>query len=92
MSLEARCLNCTVPIYEPVQDDLVYNVLLMDFTIKGGDGFSMIRDGNLDHVQTSKYIIQFCLTNSFLFACLDFIAHQHTYIYIVPNTAFVKPK
>ncbi|XP_060560431.1 snake venom 5'-nucleotidase-like [Ruditapes philippinarum] len=54
VSLEVRCLNCTVPIYEPVNNDLVYNVLLNDFTIKGGDGFTMIRDGNLDHIQTNS--------------------------------------
>ncbi|KAH3736665.1 hypothetical protein DPMN_043238 [Dreissena polymorpha] len=44
VSLEMRCLNCTVPAYEPLNDDLIYSILMVDFTIKGGDGFSMISD------------------------------------------------
>jgi len=54
VSLDVRCLNCTVPEYAPLDDDLVYNVLMVDFTIKGGDHFSVITDNMLQHVQISK--------------------------------------
>lgn len=54
VSLELRCLNCSVPKYEPVDDGATYNILMMDFTIKGGDGFSVIRDNIVRHVQMNS--------------------------------------
>ncbi|XP_045195357.2 snake venom 5'-nucleotidase-like [Mercenaria mercenaria] len=54
VSLEVRCLKCIVPKYEPVDDEEIYNILMMDFTIKGGDGFTMIRDNLVGHVQMNS--------------------------------------
>lgn len=61
VSLELRCLNCTVPKYEPVNDQAIYNVLMMDFTIKGGDGFEVIRKNIVRHVQISKFSYLFSI-------------------------------
>ena len=54
VSLDVRCLNCTMPEYSPLDDNAVYNILTSDFTIKGGDGFVSIRDNVIQHVATSK--------------------------------------
>lgn len=48
-SLSILCTKCRVPLYEPVQDDLVYKVVLPSYLVTGGDGFSMVRDEKLKH-------------------------------------------
>ncbi|KAM3850580.1 5'-nucleotidase-like [Diretmus argenteus] len=48
-SLSVLCTDCRVPLYEPVQDDRVYKVVLPSYLVEGGDGFSMIRDGKIKH-------------------------------------------
>ncbi|XP_047430370.1 5'-nucleotidase [Mugil cephalus] len=48
-SLRILCTKCRVPEYEDVQDETVYKVVLPSYMVKGGDGFSMIRDEKLSH-------------------------------------------
>lgn len=48
-SLNVLCTKCRVPSYEPVQDEAVYKVVLPSYLVKGGDGFSMIRDEKLSY-------------------------------------------
>ncbi len=48
-SLSIVCTKCRVPVYEPVQDEMVYTVVLSSYMVRGGDGFSMIRDEILKH-------------------------------------------
>lgn len=70
VTLEARCLNCTMPEYFPLDDDAIYNILTVDFTIKGGDGYSMITDNVIEHVATSKCRVKmssFYLEHFFLY-------------------------
>ncbi|XP_044758873.1 protein 5NUC-like [Coccinella septempunctata] len=43
-SVKVRCSNCTIPNYENLNVDADYSVLLTDFILKGGDGFSMIKE------------------------------------------------
>ncbi|XP_040921150.1 5'-nucleotidase [Toxotes jaculatrix] len=64
-SLSILCTKCRVPHYEPVQDEEVYKVVLPSYLVKGGDGFSMIKDeklkhnsGDLDISVVSNYITQ----------------------------------
>uniref|UniRef100_A0AAQ5X2H6 5'-nucleotidase n=1 Tax=Amphiprion ocellaris TaxID=80972 RepID=A0AAQ5X2H6_AMPOC len=64
-SLSILCTYCRVPHYEPVEDETVYTVVLPSYMVKGGDGFSMIKNetlkhnsGDLDISVVSKYIIQ----------------------------------
>ncbi|KAL4232880.1 5'-nucleotidase [Mactra antiquata] len=54
VSLELRCLHCPSPKYIPLDVNDVYNVLMMDFTIKGGDDYTMIRDNIIKHVATGS--------------------------------------
>ncbi|XP_056283485.1 5'-nucleotidase isoform X2 [Pseudoliparis swirei] len=48
-SLAALCTRCRVPRYEAVRQDEVYRVLMPDFMVSGGDGFSMIAKEMLKH-------------------------------------------
>ncbi|XP_041661642.1 5'-nucleotidase [Cheilinus undulatus] len=62
-SLYILCTKCRVPKYEPVEDETVYKIVLPSYLMKGGDGFSMIRNetlkhnsGDLDITVVSRYI------------------------------------
>uniref|UniRef100_A0A3Q0QTQ6 5'-nucleotidase n=1 Tax=Amphilophus citrinellus TaxID=61819 RepID=A0A3Q0QTQ6_AMPCI len=64
-SLSILCTKCRVPQFELVQDETVYRVVLPSYLVRGGDGFSMIRDeilkhnsGDLDISVVANYIAQ----------------------------------
>ncbi|KAM9339706.1 snake venom 5'-nucleotidase-like [Symphorus nematophorus] len=64
-SLSILCTECRVPAYEPVEGETAYTVVLPSYMVKGGDGFSMIKNetlkhnsGDLDISVVSNYITQ----------------------------------
>lgn len=48
-SLSIICTKCRVPHYEPVEDEMVYTVVMPSYLVTGGDGYSMIQDEMLKH-------------------------------------------
>lgn len=48
-SLNILCTKCRVPHYEPVEDSVVYKVVLPNYMVGGGDGFKMIKDEMIKH-------------------------------------------
>lgn len=44
VTVKARCGNCSVPQYFPVDDDSVYDVVMSEYLQQGKDGFNMIKD------------------------------------------------
>ncbi|WAR06763.1 5NTD-like protein [Mya arenaria] len=40
VSVDVRCRDCDVPTYSPLENDTIYSVLMTNFVIEGGDGFS----------------------------------------------------
>ncbi|XP_053397598.1 snake venom 5'-nucleotidase-like [Mercenaria mercenaria] len=40
VSVEARCLECEVPSYSPLQDEANYRIFLSTFLLGGGDGYN----------------------------------------------------
>ncbi|XP_031627384.1 protein 5NUC-like [Contarinia nasturtii] len=42
-SVEVLCANCSVPAYEPLDEQKIYGVILNAFLYEGGDGFSMFK-------------------------------------------------
>ncbi|XP_060065444.1 snake venom 5'-nucleotidase-like [Ylistrum balloti] len=44
VSVDARCRKCMVPAYSPLEDTEVYRIATLNFVIKGGDGYSVLRD------------------------------------------------
>lgn len=55
-SLGVLCTKCRVPHYEPVEDETVYKVVLPSYMVKGGDGFSMIRNETLKHNSGEMFV------------------------------------
>ncbi|EDV95400.1 apyrase isoform X2 [Drosophila grimshawi] len=45
VDVKARCADCNVPIYEPLEPTKVYRIVTPDFLQGGGDGFSMLTGG-----------------------------------------------
>ncbi|XP_070568327.1 snake venom 5'-nucleotidase-like [Ptychodera flava] len=45
----AKCTNCSVPEFHPVQSDTVYTVVLPTFMAGGGDGYDMLVDERLSY-------------------------------------------
>ncbi|XP_070392308.1 snake venom 5'-nucleotidase-like isoform X2 [Dermacentor albipictus] len=39
LSIDILCTNCTVPVYQPVEDCTIYKIVTTDFVVRGGDGF-----------------------------------------------------
>ncbi|XP_052809054.1 snake venom 5'-nucleotidase-like [Mya arenaria] len=62
VTLDVLCLNCTIPEYSALDNDLIYNVLMVDFTINGGDGYSMISDNLIEHIQINSLDIDVMTT------------------------------
>ncbi|KAL3883277.1 hypothetical protein ACJMK2_029560 [Sinanodonta woodiana] len=50
VSVEVRCLACEAPSYSPLDDNTVYNILIPDFVINGGDGYTMIKETMIQHI------------------------------------------
>ena len=45
ISVLARCADCPVPIYEPLDPAKIYRIITSSFLQGGGDGYSMLADG-----------------------------------------------
>lgn len=51
----AICQNCSVPVYEPVDKDTMYRIILSNFILGGGDSYTMIRDHAEQSVTVGKF-------------------------------------
>ncbi|KAE8746887.1 hypothetical protein FOCC_FOCC006307 [Frankliniella occidentalis] len=50
VAASARCANCSIPSYSPVDEKAIYGVITTDFTANGGDGFSMLTTAPSAHL------------------------------------------
>ncbi|XP_068199107.1 5'-nucleotidase [Antennarius striatus] len=48
-SLRILCTWCQVPVYEPVEDQTVYTVVVGSYMAQGGDGFALVKNETLKH-------------------------------------------
>ncbi|XP_067099519.1 snake venom 5'-nucleotidase-like [Osmerus mordax] len=48
-SLSLRCTQCRVPMYEPLDLNRDYKLVMPSYIVDGGDGFSMIKEEKLKH-------------------------------------------
>lgn len=48
-SIHILCTKCRVPQYEPVEDASVYTVVVPQYLVSGGDGYTLIRDEMVKH-------------------------------------------
>nr|CAD7568984.1 unnamed protein product [Timema californicum] len=44
VSAMARCGDCRVPTYSPVQTNQTYSILVPSFLVDGGDGFTVFKE------------------------------------------------
>ncbi|CAB0040153.1 unnamed protein product [Trichogramma brassicae] len=44
VDIQVRCGNCSVPVYEPIDPDATYKILIPNFMYLGGDGFKMFKN------------------------------------------------
>ena len=56
VSVEVRCLHCSVPTYSPLDDEEEYRILMQSFVIGGGDGY-LIKDHIINKISLSKYTV-----------------------------------
>jgi 5'-nucleotidase len=55
----ARCGECPVPIYEPVEKNKIYNVIMPAFIAKGGDGFAVLEKSYKKEQEMGTFTIYF---------------------------------
>jgi 5'-nucleotidase len=51
----ARCEECRVPIYEPIDPNKSYNVITTAFLATGGDGFTVLKDNYESQQEMGMY-------------------------------------
>ncbi|XP_050531182.1 protein 5NUC-like isoform X2 [Daktulosphaira vitifoliae] len=54
LSAFIRCAECRIPLYESIQPDRQYKVIITKYMANGGDQFTMIRDEKIDSVDLNK--------------------------------------
>ncbi|CAH1954434.1 unnamed protein product, partial [Acanthoscelides obtectus] len=50
-NLKIRCQNCTIPTYEPLDDNKIYKLITCTYLAHGGNGYPILKD-HLKNVQT----------------------------------------
>lgn len=55
----ARCGECRVPIYEPVETNKTYNVIMTTFLAKGGDGYTVLAKNHKKEQEMGMFTIYF---------------------------------
>ena len=54
VDVEVKCAVCQIPEFQPLDDQASYSILSSSFLIKGGDGYSMLRDERLSRTTYGK--------------------------------------
>jgi 5'-nucleotidase len=52
----ARCGECRVPKYEPVEPNKSYNVIMPAFIANGGDGYTVLKKNNKEGEEMGTFI------------------------------------
>lgn len=55
----ARCAECRVPIYEPIDPNKSYDVIMTAFLASGGDGFTVLKDNYKIQQEIGTFTIPF---------------------------------
>lgn len=62
-SLQVRCRHCTIPIYEDLDEERIYRIVVPSFLAEGGFGFNLIQKylknrkiGGIDRDLFVKYL------------------------------------
>lgn len=52
VEVKVLCSDCEIPKYEPLEENKMYDVILSNFILLGGDGYTVVKD----HAQ-QKHIV-----------------------------------
>lgn len=44
VDVKVICSECEVPEFKPLENERLYDIVLSNFLLNGGDGYTMIRD------------------------------------------------
>lgn len=56
VDVKVVCSECEVPEYLPLDNDKFYDIVLSNFILNGGDGYTMIRDNAVQ-----KHVVGECI-------------------------------
>lgn len=59
VEIYARCADCRVPQFLPLEDEKVYEVVMNTYMAKGGDGFDVIEKNAISNRNTGERFINF---------------------------------
>lgn len=51
VSISTRCGDCWIPRYQLLDDEKIYRVIALNFVIKGGDGYTVIKNNLIHHTE-----------------------------------------
>ena len=49
-NVKVRCSECVEPQFQGLEDQQVYGVLVNDFMVSGGNGYTMIQEEMIDRI------------------------------------------
>lgn len=56
VDVKVVCSECEVPEYLPLDNDKFYDIVLSNYLLNGGDGYTMIRDNAVQKHVVGEYI------------------------------------
>lgn len=62
-SVDVICTYCSIPVYEPLDVEKVYKVVMQAYLIEGGDGYTMIKDNVIS--QKIGNVLNLCCNSTF---------------------------
>ncbi len=84
LDLQVLCNKCSVPRFVPIEDDVSYQFILPTYLVKGGDGYTMVKD----HLTKHHIYGEFSFSGIWVTICVL----QHSSIYLEGSSnIFVEP-
>ncbi|CAH1954430.1 unnamed protein product [Acanthoscelides obtectus] len=80
VSAKVRCQNCTIPVYEDLDEEKTYRIIVPSFLVKGGDGYNTIRD----------YLTDVEIGPSDIDVFVDYLAHRSPVFEEIEGRTFIR--
>ena len=50
VSLEVRCTECRIPVFQPIDTDKVYSIIMPSYMANGGSAFGLVDEFKISRV------------------------------------------
>ncbi|XP_048766300.2 snake venom 5'-nucleotidase-like isoform X2 [Ostrea edulis] len=85
VEVKVLCSDCEIPKYEPLEENKMYDVILSNFILLGGDGYTVVKDhaqqkhivGNLDIDAFAAYVEDFSPLYTSLENRIEFVDNSY---------------